>query len=388
MERKQRILLVHNYYKISGGEDCVVSNEKKLLEENGHEVVLYTRNNAEIDKFGIGKKLRFPFNAVYNRKTYRDVKKIIEQEKIDIVHVHNTLSLISPAVYYAAVDSKVPVVQTIHNFRMICAGATLFRDGHVCEDCLTNGFRCAIKHKCYRNSRLQTRVSVAILRKHRKRGIYQKINYICLTEFNKRKLMSYKDLREEQIFVKPNFVESPVCVKPYDERENQFIYVGRLDELKGIDCLFRAWISMGNSAPQLIICGDGPMMEWCKKQITDHGITNIEMMGFIDNATARELIGKSKALILPTKWYEGFPMTIVESFSVGTPVIGSDIGNVGDIVKENVNGWKVNPNDETDIVKAVLNCHDIVNSVVEDFQNYTKEKNYEMLMQIYKSVLS
>ncbi|MDE6412029.1 MAG: glycosyltransferase [Clostridia bacterium] len=133
MERKQKVLLVHNYYKVSGGEDSVVSNEKKLLEENGHEVILYTRNNSEIDHFGIGKKLRFPFNAVYNRKTYRDIKKIIEQEKIDIVHVHNTLSLISPAVYYAAIDSKIPVVQTIHNFRMICPGATLFRDGHISE---------------------------------------------------------------------------------------------------------------------------------------------------------------------------------------------------------------------------------------------------------------
>lgn len=136
MEKKQKILLVHNYYKIPGGEDSVVFNEKKLLEEHGHEVILYTRSNSEIDKFGICKKFALLFTSVFNRKTYRDIKKIIRKEKIDIVHVHNTLSLISPSVFYAARECGVPVVQTIHNFRMICPGATLYRNGNVCEECL------------------------------------------------------------------------------------------------------------------------------------------------------------------------------------------------------------------------------------------------------------
>ena len=167
---KKKILIVHNYYQIPGGEDTVVANEKKLLEDHGHEVILYTRHNAELKTMSKIRKLALVFTTIYNPRTVKDIKRIIKENSIDIVHVHNTLNLISPSVYYAARSCKVPVARTIHNFRLLCPGATFYRDGHICEDCVEHGLRCALKHSCYRGSRLQTLVCVISTKIHRMTG--------------------------------------------------------------------------------------------------------------------------------------------------------------------------------------------------------------------------
>ena len=133
------ILIVHNYYQIPGGEDTVVANEKKMLESHGHKVSFYNRSNSELNQMSLFRKLALPITTVFNPHTYMEIRDIIRGQKIEIVHVHNTLNLVSPSVYYAALSRKVPVVQTIHNFRMICPGATFYRDGHICEDCAEKG---------------------------------------------------------------------------------------------------------------------------------------------------------------------------------------------------------------------------------------------------------
>ncbi|RGF72117.1 glycosyltransferase [Ruminococcus sp. AF31-14BH] len=385
-ENKQSVLMVHNYYQIPGGEDTVVANEKKMLEKHGHKVVLYTRNNAELKTMNLLQKMLLPFTTIFNPKTYREIKKIIKKEKIDIVHVHNTLNLVSPSVYYAAKVMKVPVVQTIHNFRLLCPGATFYRDGHICEDCVSKGLMCAVKHKCYRESRLQTLACVISTKIHRLTGIYGKINYICLTEFNKKKLLELKQIKEEQVFVKPNFVESIGEFIPEEERVNQFIFVGRLDKLKGIDLLLKAWEKMGEDAPKLIVCGTGPMEEWCKAYVADNEL-NIEMRGFVSNVEARKEISRSIALVLPTQLYEGFPMGIVEAFSVGTPVLCSDLGNAGSAVEENVTGYKFNQTSEREIINAIkkMGSTSLDNKKIINIfnQKYSMDANYSILDSIY-----
>ena len=204
-KEKAKILMVHNYYQLAGGEDTVVENEKKLLEDNGHEVILYFRHNAEIKQMNILQKFLLPINSIFNIKTYWDIKRILKEESIDIVHVHNTLHLISPAVYYAAVKCDVPVVQTIHNFRFLCPNGIFYRDGHICEECVSKGLKCAVKNKCYRDSRLQTAICVISMWLHRHTGILGKINYICLTEFNKEKILQLKYIDSSKVYVKPNF---------------------------------------------------------------------------------------------------------------------------------------------------------------------------------------
>lgn len=208
---KQKVLIVHNYYQIPGGEDTVVANEKRLLEENGHEVILYSRNNSELKDMSRFQKLLLPITTVFNPRTYREIKKVIQEKQIDIVHVHNTLNIISPSVYYVGLKCKTPVVQTIHNFRLLCPGATFYRDGHICEDCIEYGLMCAVKHGCYRGSKIQTLACVISTKFHRLTGVYRKINYICLTEFNKEKLLQLNRPGKRQIidpskvFIKPNF---------------------------------------------------------------------------------------------------------------------------------------------------------------------------------------
>lgn len=395
----KNILIVHNFYQIAGGEDSVVANEKSLLESKGHKVVLYTRSNSELNDMPLWRKMLLPFSTVYNPKTARDICNIIKSEQIDIVHVHNTLNLISPSVYYAALKCGVKVVQTIHNFRLLCPNALFYRDGKICEDCVNKGLLSAICHRCYRNSFLQTLVCVLSTKIHRLTGIYSRLNYICLTNFNRDKLLQLNQIKPEKVFVKPNFViSSKDGFIEGDLRKNQVVYAGRLDESKGIKVLIDAWYKMqkmnGSNSyafriPRLVIYGRGPLEEWCKNVSSE--CDAIDFRGFADSDLVRDEIGRSKAVLLPTQWYEGFPMTIVESYSVGTPVICSNIGNSADLVKQGVTGYKFKSVDE--LINAVEticnNCNaDICeNAYSEYINNYTADRNYELLMNIYNSVV-
>lgn len=385
-EKKQKVLIVHNYYQIPGGEDTVVANEKKLLEDHGHEVVLYTRHNSELKSLTKFQKILLPFSTIFNGKTYKEVKELIKKEDIKIVHVHNTLNMVSPSVYYAAFSCKVPVVQTVHNFRLLCPGATFFRDGHVCEECLEKGLSCAVKHKCYRGSRVQTLACVVSMVVHRMLGTYSKLNYICLTEFNKEKLRHLKQIKKDRIFVKPNFVQAADKIVPYSERKDQFVYVGRLEEIKGMGVLLEAWKVMGESAPKLYMCGKGPLEEWCRQYIKENHLTMIEMLGFVPNDQTRKLVGESKALVLPTQVYEGFPMTIAESYAAGTPVIGSDLGNTGSLIENGITGWKFLPKSPDKLTEAVQKIRNSYKGMdAEKIQKYSAEKNYEQLRNIYEA---
>ena len=381
---KKNVLIVHNYYQIPGGEDTVVANEKCLLEEHGHKVVLYSRNNNEITRRN---SFFVPIKMIFNLKTYYEIRHIIKNESIDIVHVHNTLNLISPSVYYAARVCKTPVVQTIHNFRMVCPGATLYRDGHICEECLEKGIARAIQYGCYRNSKVQTCICVLNTIFHRMTGIYKKINYICLTEFNKSKLLAMGSIQKDQIFIKPNFTTVTSKILNADQRKERIVFAGRLDGLKGIDILFEAWKKMGKKAPELVVCGVGPMEKWCIEFIDENEITNIKMLGFLQNSEVRDLIANSKALILPTQWYEGFPMSLIEAFSVGTPVVCSNLGNTANIVEEARNGYKFSEKSIEELMKAIEKLDDnpnIYNTTYEVFEKkYTAEKNYSELIHIY-----
>lgn len=376
MERKETVLLVHNYYKIPGGEDTVVENEKKLLEAHGHKVVLYTRRNAEIDSFSPLQKLLFPLRAIYSFRTAREIKKLIDKEGIDVVHVHNTLSLISPSVYRAAKKKKVPVFQTVHNFRLLCPAATFYRDGAICEDCVKGGLSCAIKHKCYRSSLASTLISAATLKFNRMIGSY-KIDYICLTEFTKNKLSSL--VGESHLFVKPNFT--------YDRGKKEgkgsyYLFVGRLEEIKGVRLLIEAFSSL--SLP-LKIAGTGALEGEILEQTK--GKDNIELLGYQDKEQVTALMKGAKALVMCSQWYETFGMVIIEAFSAGLPVIVGDIGNISSLVEEGISGTKFVYNDAQSLREAVLRMESA--SMEEGayqtyLKHYTPEENYQKLLEIYR----
>lgn len=388
---KERILIVHNYYQVPGGEDTVVENEKKMLEDNGHEVFMYTRHNNEIKKFGIWQKFKLSAETIYSFKTIIELKKIIKENKIDIVHVHNTFPLISPSVYKVAKDCGCKVVQTVHNFRLLCPAATFTCNGKVCEECISKGLVCAIKNKCYRNSRIQTLIVVLMLKINRMIGSYDKVGaYIALTEFNKEKLKSALK-NELKIHVKPNFVRCNNIKFSNRKIKNYFVYFGRLDKIKGFNFLIETWKNIKDA--ELYVIGDGAEKKWAEDYIEKNNIDNIKLKGFMKREEAFNLIENCKSIILPSQWYEGFPMTIIESFSLGVLVISGEIGNLKYIIKDNYNGLLFDYNSK----KSLENC---INKVKNDFElinelsynsfndyieNYSSEENYKQLVKIYKN---
>lgn len=385
-EKKKKILLVHNYYRLPGGEDTVVENEKKLLEDHGHEVIMYSRSNTEIDNMRSYRKMLIPFMAFFNIKTFIDIKKIIKEKKIDIVHVHNILHLISPAVYYAAILNNVPVIQTIHNFRLLCPGATFFRDGKICEDCITKGKISAIIHKCYRKSRLETIFCLINNLVHNKIGIFEKLNYICLTDFNKNKLSVLKFINERNVYVKPNFTYS-VCKDKRKRRDGDYyLFIGRIEEIKGVKLLIDAFLAMPEK--KLLLAGDGPL----RNELEKIGAKNIKFLGKVKHESVLEMIADARAVILPSQCYEGFPMTILEAMSEQTPVIASNIGNNGILIRDMINGLKFQYDSKDDLIKVISRLE---NSDYEHIgfisyktylQKYTPDANYKQLMLIYNKV--
>lgn len=385
--KKQKVLIVHNYYQVPGGEDTVVENEKNLLLDNGHEVVLYTRHNDEIKSRGILGKLILPFETIFSFKTYREVKKKIKEENIDIVHVHNTLPLISPSVYYSARSFKVPVIQTVHNFRLLCPAATLTKGNKVCEECIEKNLICSIKNKCYRGSLIQSMVSAFTLAFHRLIGTYDKVDgYIALTNFNKKKIMNL--INKDKIFIKPNFVkENNKIVK--SNINDYFLFLGRIDELKGVRLLVEAWKEVNNS--RLLIVGKGPLENEINKYIKENCINNIELLGFKQKDEVMKLISNAKALIVPSQCYEGFPMTIAESLSMGIPIIAGNIGNLSTIINDGKNGLLFKYNDKNSLIEKINRLKDDSNlfeklsdGALRSFnREYNSVKNYELLINIY-----
>lgn len=400
--KQYRILQVHNFYQIPGGEDVVVRNEKRLLEEHGHTVFTYYRTNKELKEKGIWGRLCLPFTAVYSFRTVREVKKIIRENKIDIVHVHNTLTMVSPSVFYAAFRCHVPVVQTLHNFRMLCPAGSFFRDNVICEECVADGLRCAVRHKCYRGSTAQTVVSAMILKIHRMLGTYRRVNFICLTEFNRKKLLNALNapsvpkrrwaVDADRVYIKPNFTFAEGLAPSSESgQEEYFLFAGRVEALKGIDIAIKAFEQLPEK--KLYIAGTGPMMEEMQAYVKEHQLTNIRFLGYLQKEEMSERFYHARAVIMTSQCYEAFAMTIAEAYSYGVPVIAGSVGNMDGMVKEGITGVKFEYNSAEELAEKVrefetLDVHKLKENARAFYQKRLRpEDNYKKLEEIYQDIL-
>ncbi len=321
-----RVLVAHNAYQQRGGEDMVVDAEVALLREHGHDVELLHRHNDELASLPAAAAA---MQTLWSARTGDELRALVRRFRPQVVHVHNTFPLLSPSLYWACAAERIPVVQTLHNFRLACPQAMFLREGRICEDCLGRTPLPALRHACYRNSRPQTAVLVGMLALHRALGTWRdKVAvYIALNEFCRRKFVA-AGLPEDRMVVKPNFVASPV---PADTHRSGFLFVGRLSEEKGIATLVRAWRQAALDA-DLLVAGAGP-----QRDMLD-GVPHLTPLGALPLAEVQALMPRSLALVLPSIWYENFPRTLVEAFGAGLPVIASRIGALAELVSDGQTG--------------------------------------------------
>jgi glycosyltransferase involved in cell wall biosynthesis len=335
-----KVLVVHNAYLLRGGEDAVVQSEIALLRAHGHEVFEYARSNAEVAGTG---RLQMAVDTLWSRRTHAEVLELLARSKAQVVHVHNTLPLISPSVYWAAAEAGVPVVQTLHNFRLMCPQAMLLRQGRVCEECVGRAPWPAVRHGCYRGSRPQTAVLSGMLALHRALGTYEhKIaRYIALNEFCRAKFVQ-GGLPAHKLVVKPNFVEDPGPAAFDESMPRQgLLFVGRLSPEKGLDALAEAARSLPPASVR--VAGIGPA------ETALSGLAALTALGSLPAASVAEEMSRAVALVLPSIWYENFPRTLVEAFAAGLPVVASRIGALAELVEEGATGLLVNPDDAVDL---------------------------------------
>lgn len=393
-----KILQLHNRYQIIGGEEGVVQAEKALLESHGHHVHLLEVTNDDL--VGVKAKLDAAIGAIYSQASKRQVLAKLRSFKPDLVHVHNFFPLLSPSVYDACQEAGIPVVQTLHNYRLICPKAMLFREGQVCEVCVGKSVAIAgIQSGCYRGSRSQTAVVAAMLAYHQWRGTWQNrvTLYIALTEFQKQKLIA-GGIPDPKIQVKCNFVEMPDLVPV--PREDDILFVGRLAEEKGVIDLIAAYGESQNFSqklPRLKIVGDGPLKAELMAQVEGLGLADrITFLGRQNKSQVLSLMQRSSLLVFPSIWYEGFPLTLAEAFACGLPAIVPNLGSMAEIVTPGITGFHFIPRDIKDLARVIQaaiadkvllqKCSTQARNAYE--QNYTAEINYNKVLKIYHQALS
>lgn len=381
-----KILQVHNFYQQAGGEDQVFAAEYDLLRRRGHFVRQYSVSNNALQNMG---PVEMALKSVWNNRTFRDIERLLRDDPADVVHCHNTFPLISPAVYYGAEAAGVPVVQTLHNYRLLCPASTFYRDGNICEECLHSALPYpGVLHACYRNSHAASAGLATMLAVHYAAGTWRsKVDtYIALTDFARAKFLE-AGFPAERVIVKPNFV----CTDPGPGKgDGGFaLFIGRLVEEKGLRTLLKAWGDLP-SVP-LKVAGTGPLATFVEQRSAE--MRNIQYLGHCDRKTIFELLHSAAILVCPSEWYEGLPTTMIESFACGTPVLCSALGSMNETVHDGVNGARFepgNPSALADVIRSLFSdparLLALRHGARREYQErYTPEDNYAQLIRIYET---
>ena len=376
------ILLVHNFYQQPGGEDVVFRAESSLLSGAGHYVQEYTVTNDDVSQTP---RLTLAAHTVWNAGAASRLAQEVRRGAFDVVHFHNTFPLLSPAVYSAVRSAGAATVQTLHNYRLLCANALLFRDGHVCEACVGRLPLPAVRYRCYRNSLGASATVAAMQVTHRMLGTYQHHvdAYIALTDFARDKFIQ-GGLPAGRLHVKPNFLAPDPGMG--QGGGGYALFIGRLTPEKGIRTVLDAWKELGHDLP-LKVLGDGPLR--AEAEQAGSQVPGVTYLGQRGRDEVMALAAGAECLIFPSEWYEGFPMTIVEALAVGLPVIASRVGAMQHLIKPGVTGEHFTPGDAADLIRAVRRFLDSDRQAARsraraDFtDHYTSAENLRQLMYIY-----
>jgi glycosyltransferase involved in cell wall biosynthesis len=380
---------VYNRYLTRGGEDEAFEAEIDLLERNEVRVVPVTAQTV-VPKGG-RERVKLGAGTIWSTEWHRAIARLIDEAKVELLHVHNTFPVISPSIYYAARKANVPIVQTLHNYRLICPSANLFRNGQVCEDCVGKIPYPGIRHRCYHGSRAQSALIATMLSTHRVLGTWSRTvdAYIALTKFARDKFVE-GGLPAAKLTVKPNFVypDPGTRTAPGDAA----LYVGRLSEEKGVRTMLSAWREL--DVPLRII-GDGPLASEVTATVAE-GRSPVEYLGRRPRTDVLEEMLRARFLLFPSEVYESFPITLVEAFACGLPVVSTAQGATGEVVENGRTGMCVeagNPRDLRDTVKSAMENPERLEALGRNARReyelkYTSEQNFRQLTAIYERVLA
>lgn len=385
-----RILFAHNRYRNFGGEDLAAQVEMELLARHGHATELSEADNTEI--VGVHGYAKAALGTIYSPASKRRFAARLESFRPDIVQVFNFFPLLSPSIHYACQEAGVPVVQKISNFRLICPGALLMRDGNVCEDCIGKFVSWpAIRHACYRESRAGTAVVAAMLAAHRLLGTWEKTvdAYIARTRFSRNKLIE-GGLPAEKIAIVPGFAPDPGEIGDGDG--GFVLFAGRLSVEKGITTLLEAWNRLHCSPLRLKVAGDGPLTP---EVIQQAARSRVEYLGVLPRQEIQALLRRATVLVYPSVCYENFGLSIVEAFAAGVPVVASGMGAMAEIIDDGRTGLHFRPGDPEDLAAKIewASSHPAEMAYMrrearaEYLSRYTPKQNYRILMEMYERIL-
>lgn len=388
-----KILVIHNRYQQAGGENVAVDTQVGLLKDRDNEVILYQRDNHEIEKFSLLKRIHFFFSSIYSFRTTRELREAVRANRPDIAHVHNVFPLISPSVYWILKKERIPYIQTIHNFRFMCPNGLFFRNGQICELCKMGHYGNAIRWKCYRNSFSLSLLYSLTIWLHRRLGTFDFASaFIVLNPFTKQKLVEAHITKEDKIHLIQNSIKPPEKVgeRNYDAG---IVYLGRLSIEKGVEDLLACLKLIPNI--KVTIAGSGPD-ESSLNEIARMYPERVCFTGFITGEEKDRLIRHSLVVVQPSKCYEQLPVVALEAMAAGKPLIVPDMAGWNSLVKNEENGLLFQPGDVADLaakIQRFIDDPELASSMGENAKRdyemkYSAEIHYRKLMGLYQEILN
>jgi len=394
VELKLHVLIIHDRYRQPGGEDVVASSQARLLREKGHEVRLIEKDNREIDGYGLLRKAALFFQMADNPLAAAEVEKVVRDFKPQVAHVHNTLPLLSPSIYTPLAKAGVKVIQFLHNYRLICAAGTLYRNGSPCTLCVDGQLQHAVKYRCWANSKFASLGFTRMLRRHRRlRTWHEKVDlFVALNSFMRDLMVKQGVVPAEKIVVQPNFLYVERPQPEADAVGEGFVFAARLAPEKGLATLLRAHELFRDA--RLEIIGDGPLLPPLTLPSPpwgEGGVRGAPFAGRLPREEVLKRLAAARALIFPSEWPEGCPSTIIEAMALGKPVIASRVPGAVALVEDGVTGLLFEPGDAAALAAQMKKLHEDSALAArlgcagreKYLREYSPEAGYKMLLENY-----
>ena len=386
-----RILQVMNFYQNTSGEDIYFSSLAELLRKYGNEVYTYTKNSKEISE-GLCGKFQVGIGMFFNKKVIDEFSELLDKFKPDIAHFHNLYPLITPIAYEICKKKGVPIIQTIHNYRFMCPKGILFRNGKICELCVGKKFPyLLLLYGCYHRSYLASIAYSSSVYYYQLKNAFDKIDkFIFLTDFTRNYYIKHLNFVESKTTVIPYFFDNPPLNKEKLRKGNYFLYIGRLVEEKGIISLLKLFSAIPKL--KLVIIGDGPL----KREVLEYRqYKNISIKDYLPREEALVYIKKALFTIFPSLWYDALPLSMIESYALGTPVLAPKFGPFLELVKERETGLFFKYDDLEDLRAKLILINQkkgliskmSIYARKEYESKYLPERHYSSLMKVYHSVI-